>query len=124
VEAVEEELRHDMPLFQRLLARALTDGMTMEEIKAGTVIMGDPFMQASIRANIRGGEPPLGGPGRDTERVARSRAGQAFLRKLAGFGDRMKPFEEEFIAELLPGAFRRFADKAEAAEATGPGAVR
>ncbi|MEW5684308.1 MAG: hypothetical protein AB1942_05275 [Pseudomonadota bacterium] len=120
VEAVEEELRHDMPLFERLLARALTDGMTVEEIKAGEVIMGDPFMQGAIRANIRGGLAPSGGPSRGTERVASSRAGQSFLRKLGGFGERMKPYEEEFIAELLPGAFRRFADKAEAAEAQRP----
>ena len=115
VEAMKEEVQHDLPAFEALLGDSFARALTVEELRAGAALLTDPSMQAAIRAYADGGEPTVL-PSPEAERLARSRAGRAFLRKLENIDEIVDPLEDEFVAELLPGAFRRFADKVEAGE--------
>jgi hypothetical protein len=70
-----------------------------------------------IKQAAEGGPEPAGRPSRETERLAATSAGRSFLTKLTRIEERLEPLQDEFAVELVPGAFRRFADKAEAGEA-------
>ena len=117
IQAMQEEVRHDLPTFERMFGRALARDMSVDELRAGAQLLADPALQAAIRAAAQDGAEPTVRPSRDTERIAATRAGRAFLGKLEKIEERLAPLQDEFAAELIPGAFRRFADKAEAGEA-------
>lgn len=115
-DAMIEETRHDLPHFEQLVGRSLAQTMSLEELKAGAVILADPAMQAAIKAGAEGREVEVTlRP--ETERLAETPAGRRFLKALEGIEAQMAPLEDEFVIQVLPGAFRRFADKAEAGEA-------
>lgn len=117
VEAMQEEVRHDLPLFESMFGRALAKDMTVEELRAGAALLSDPALQAMIKSAAEGGPEPTARPSRETERLAGTSAGRSFLAKLTKIEERLEPLQDEFAVELVPGAFRRFADKAEAGEA-------
>ena len=117
VEAMQEEVRHDLPLFETMFGRALAKDMTVEELRAGATLLADPALQAMIKQAAEGGPEPADRPSRETERLAATSAGRSFLTKLTRIEERLEPLQDEFAVELVPGAFRRFADKAEAGEA-------
>lgn len=116
IAAIQEEVQHDMPAIESMFGRALARSMTVPELKAGIIIMSDPATQTMMRASAAGDDAPTVSYSRATDRVVRSAAGAAFLAKLETIDRLMAPLQEEFIVELMPGAFRRFADKAEAGE--------
>lgn len=116
VEALQEEVREDLPLFERMFGQALARDMTLEELRAGAALLSDPGLQAMIRAGASGGPEPAVRPSAETERIAGTHAGRAFLAKMERLEEQLGPLEDEFAVELIPGAFRRFADKAEAGE--------
>lgn len=115
VDAMREEVEHDLPAFERLFGDSLAGSLSVDELKAGVALMSEPSMRAALMAYSAGGEPTAK-PSREAERLASSRAGRAFLKKLETLDTLMKPLEDEMLAELMPGAFRRFADKVEAGE--------
>jgi hypothetical protein len=115
VEAMKEEVQHDLPALEQLFGDSLAKAMSLEELKAGVALLSEPTMQQALKAYGAGGEP-AGEPSREAERLASSRAGRAFLARFEKIDDLITPLEDEFVAELLPGAFRRFADKVEAGE--------
>ena len=117
VEAMQEEVRHDLPLFETMFGRALAKDMTVEELRAGATLLSDPALQALIKQGAEGGPEPTERPSRETERLATTSAGRAFLAKLSRIEEQLEPLQDQFAVELVPGAFRRFADKAEAGEA-------
>ncbi len=117
VDSMIEETEHDIPALKRLFGKAFADNLTVEELRAGVVIMRDPAMQAAIAAGASNRPAPTTRPLRATEKVINSPAGRAFLERLSHFDTLMSGLENDFIAEIIPGAFRRFADKAEASEA-------
>jgi len=117
VEAMQEEVRHDLPLFETMFGRVLAKDMTVEELRAGAALLADPALQAMIKQAAEGGPEPAGRPSRETERLATTGPGRSFLAKLTKIEERLEPLQDEFAVELVPGAFRRFADKAEAGEA-------
>lgn len=117
IDSMIEETDHDMPALKRLFGRSFANNMTIEQLRAGVVIMRDPAMQQAIAAGASGRPAPTTRPARQTEKVINSPAGQGFLEKLGHLDTVMSGLENDFIAEIIPGAFRRFADKAEAAEA-------
>jgi hypothetical protein len=117
LEAMTEEVRHDMPAFERMFGRALARHMSLDELKAGAVIMADPGVLGMVAASAGGPSPTAPTPGPAAERAAETPAGRAFLDRLGRLSDVLDPLQDDFVAELMPGAFRRFADKVEAGEA-------
>jgi hypothetical protein len=117
LEAMREEFEHDMPAIEGLIGHTLAREMTVDELKAGLIIMSDPAVQRAIKAESEGtktAEEPV--PQRAAERAMGSAAGRSFLRKFEGFEKLLEPTQDDLIAEIIPGAFRRFADKVEADE--------
>ena len=117
VDSMVEETEHDMPALKRLFGDAFADGFTVEELRAGVVIMRDPAMQVAIAAGAANRPAPSMQPARATQKVINSPAGRAFLERLSHLDTLMAGLENDFVAEIIPGAFRRFGDKAEVAEA-------
>lgn len=117
VDSMIEETEHDIPALKRLFGKSFADNLTVEELRAGVTIMRDPAMQAAIAAAAADRPTPTTRPQRATEKVINSPAGRAFLDRLSHLDSLMGGLENDFIAEIIPGAFRRFADKAEASEA-------
>ena len=118
LEAMREEFEHDMGAIEGIFGHALAQSMTLDELKAGLVIMSDPAVQRAIRAESEGtktASEPV--PQRAAERAMGTSAGRSFLRKFEGFEKMLEPAQDDLIAEVIPGAFRRFADKVDAEEA-------
>ena len=115
-DSMAEEVVHDMPTFERMLGHVLAQNMSPDELRAGIVILADPATQTMMAAAATGDtkpDPKLSG---DTERVAASPPGRRFLQKFEKLETYLTPVQDDLVAELLPGAFRRFADKVEAGE--------
>lgn len=123
LDAMAEEVEQDLPAFAVLLGDVLAKQLTPDELKVGVQILSDPTMQAAMRTASSGVEPAEQ-PSRELERLASSRSGRSFLKKLEGMEAFIEPLQDEFVAELLPGAFRRFADKVDAAEQARKAATR
>jgi hypothetical protein len=119
VEALKEEIQHDLPVFEIQFGRSLAKEMSLAELKAGVLILSDPVMQAMMRAGSEGDEDAKveGEPSREVRRVLSSREGASFLDKLAKIDQHLEPLQDDFAADLLPGTLRRFADKIDAGEA-------
>lgn len=117
-DAMIEETVQDMPKLEELVGRSFAGSFTLEELRAGVTILRDPALQASIAAGAAHRDPPPGlKPSRQTEKLAATPAGRRFLEKLGKIETMLSGLENDFAAEIIPGAFRRFADKAEALEA-------
>jgi hypothetical protein len=117
-DAVIEEMDHDLPAMERIMAGAFVKVFTVEELQVGVKILGDPAFKAAMAAGARGeAVPPSLKPSRELERLINSRAGTRFLEKVEHFDDMMESVKGDLMGELIPGVFRRFAEKAEAAEA-------
>jgi hypothetical protein len=101
-----------------MMGHALAQNMSPDELRAGVAIIADPATQTMIAAGAAGDEdkatPKLA---RETERIAATPPGRRFLDKFAKLDSYLTPIQDDLVAELLPGAFRRFADKVEAGEA-------
>lgn len=123
-QALVEELDHDMPAITQILAQAFARQFTVDELRAGSGMMNDPAFKAGMAASAAGKPYPSSAPqpSRKTVRLANSPAGQSFIRKCGEFDATLSVFEKDFAAELLPGWFRRFGEKAEAAELARRGA--
>ncbi len=116
-DSMTEEIHHDMPVFERLLGHALAQNMSPDELRAGAVIIADPATQTLIAAGAAGDEnKPEPKLSRETERIAGTPPGRRFLEKFGKLDTYLTPIQDDLVAELLPGAFRRFADKVEAGE--------
>lgn len=122
--AMSEEIRHDMPEFERLLGHVLAQNMSVDELKAGAAIMSDPATQAIIAASSTGATKPAPDLKRENARIANSAAGRGFLRKFEKLETYMAPIQDDMVAEIMPGAFHRFADKMEAGEAARKAAAK
>ena len=116
-DSMTEEIHHDMPVFERMLGHALAQTMTPDELRAGVAIIADPATQSMIAAGAAGSEGKADAKvSRDTERIAASPPGRRFLEKFGKLESYLTPIQDDLVAELLPGAFRRFADRVEAGE--------
>lgn len=116
-DAAVEEFAHDRPVIIGIFGQAFDDHFTLEELRTGLVLFKDPAMQEYIKAGVEGREPAKLTPTRATEKAANSAAGRSFLEKLDKLDTLLEGVQDDIIGELLPGMFRRFADKAEAFEA-------
>ncbi|MDZ4376154.1 MAG: hypothetical protein U1C74_32635 [Phenylobacterium sp.] len=125
-DAMREEIAHDLPHLEALFGRALARDMTLAELQIGVVILSDPTMQAMMRAGAEGDTEaePEGEPSPEMRRALSSREGASFLNKLERLDDILEPLQDEFVVAILPGAFRRFADKADAGETARKAAGR
>jgi len=115
-EAMAEEIAHDMPAFERLFGLTLAKSLSVEELKAGIIIMSDPTIQATMAAGAQKKETPPGQPSREAERAAGSAAGRGFLKRMDRLETMFDDLEGEFLGEIMPGTFRRLADKIDAGE--------
>lgn len=116
VQALQEEMRNDMPAIERMFARGLARQMTAPELEAGAALLADPTMQAALAAASSGGpEPDRLSPA--AERILSTASGRGFLAKMEKIDEVLDPMLDEFLIELLPGTLRRFGEKAEAGEA-------
>lgn len=119
VDALKEEIHHDLPAFEIHFGRALAKDMSLAELKVGVQILSDPVMQAMMKAGSEGDDEAEveGEPSRQVQRALSSREGASFLEKLEKIDQHLEPLQDEFAADLLPGTLRRFADKIDAGEA-------
>lgn len=118
-EAIIEEFDHDMPEIKAMLGRGFARHFTVEELRAGVVILADPGLQqimkaAAVQAPLPSPEPRMS---RKVEQLAQTPAGRSFLEKFGNIDSMLDGLSRDLIVEVIPGTFRRFADKADALEA-------
>src|ERR1700761_2083304 len=114
--AVAEELDHDMPVIDSMVGKSLADTFSDDEIRIGLKIISDPNLRLVYLAAQNGGRPPEVQIAKTTEDALASPAGQAFANKLQTVNTVFQPLLVEVTATLVPGALRRFGEKAEALE--------
>jgi|GEM_PF-6147386 len=116
-DAMIEEVEHDMPAIQAIFSRGFAEGYTVEELRAGAVMLRDPAVLAAFKAGAEGKTAPRTlRIGKDAQRAVDSKAGKSFFAKSDQIEVVFKNSEADLLGEIIPGTFRRFADKAEAAE--------
>jgi hypothetical protein len=114
--AIGEEVDHDMPVIDSIIGQALGKTFSDEELKVGLKIVSDPNLRAIYIAAQRGGRPPDVQISKATEDALATPAGQSFADKLQTINDTLQPLLVEVTATVVPGALRRFGEKAEAVE--------
>lgn len=114
--AMDEELDHDMPVIESMLASGLRSTFTDDEIKAGIQIVSDKGLKAIYTAAQNGAPPPPVEMSKATEDLLSTPAGQSFAAKLQTINTVLDPVQIEVMATVMPGVMKRFGDKAEAAE--------
>jgi hypothetical protein len=114
--AVAEELDHDMPVIDSMVGKSLADTFSDDEIRIGLKIISDPNLRLVYLAAQNGGRPPEVQIAKATEDALASPAGQAFANKLQTVNTVFQPLLVEVTATVVPGALRRFGEKAEALE--------
>jgi hypothetical protein len=114
--AVAEELDHDMPVIDSMVGQTLGKAFTDDELKIGLKIVSDPNLRIIYLAAQNGGRPPEVQISKATEDALASPAGQAFANKLQTVNAMFQPLLIEVTATVVPGALRRFGEKAEVAE--------
>jgi hypothetical protein len=114
--AVAEELDHDMPVIDSMLGQALGRTFTDDEMKVGVQIVSDPNLRLIYLAAQDGGRPPNVQIAKATEDALATPAGQSFAGKLQTLNTVLEPLLVEVTATVVPGALRRFGEKAEAVE--------
>jgi hypothetical protein len=114
--AVAEELDHDMPVIDSMLGQALGKTFTDDEMKVGVQIVSDPNLRLIYLAAQDGGRPPNVQIAKATEDALATPAGQSFAGKLQTLNTVLEPLLVEVTATVVPGALRRFGEKAEAVE--------
>jgi len=114
--AVAEELDHDMPVIDSMVGQTLGQAFTDDELRIGLKIVSDPNLRLIYLAAQNGGRPPEAPISKATEDALASPAGQAFANKLQTVNTLFQPLLVEVTATVVPGALRRFGEKAEAAE--------
>ncbi len=118
-QAITEEFEQDMPAIQAMLGRGFARYFTIEELRVGVVILADPGLQQIMKAAAEDGSTQTPQPklSRKIERLAETPAGRSFLEKTGNLDTMLDGLSQELIAEVIPGTFRRFGEKAEALEA-------
>ena len=119
LDAMSEEVQQDGPAMERMFGAILAKNFSAGELQAGLTILSDPQFKAILVAQYRK-QPPPSTPspcGPACMSAMQSADGRAFMEKFGKLGDILdKRAQREFAAILLPGVFRRFGEKAEAAE--------
>lgn len=118
-ESIVEEFDHDMPAIEAMLGKGFARYFTLDELRAGTVILADPALQQVMRDAAAGKPAPTKDPklARETERLVGTPAGKRFLEKFGKIEGMLDGMTQDLIVEVLPGMLRRFGEKAEALEA-------
>lgn len=114
--AVGEEVDHDMPVIDSIVGQALGKTFTDDELRIGLKIVSDPSLRAIYIAARNGGRPPEVQIAKATEDALATPAGQSFAAKLQTLNDTLQPLLVDVTATVVPGALRRFGEKAEAIE--------
>jgi hypothetical protein len=114
--AIGEEVDHDMPVIDSIIGQALGKTFSDDELKVGLKVMADPNLRTIYIAAQRGGRPPDVQIAKATEDALATPAGQTFAGKLQTINDTLQPLLVEVTATVVPGALRRFGEKAEAVE--------
>ena len=114
--AIAEELDHDMPVIDSMIGQTLGKTFTDDELKVGLKIVSDPNLRAIYTAAQNGAPVPDVQISKATEDALATPAGQAFAGKLQTINDALAPQLVDVTATLVPGALRRFGEKADAAE--------
>lgn len=117
-EAMSEEFEHDSDKLVHVFGVAFGKAFTDAELKVGIESFKDPAIREIFKAGAEGREADKNlQPTSKTMKLISSPAGKSFFEKLSSLEKVMGDVESDLVAEILPGAFRRFADKADAAEA-------
>jgi hypothetical protein len=118
-QALADELDHDMPVIESMIGVALGKTFSVNEMQAGLKIVADPGLKAIYTAaQNHAPEPPGAAVSKETDALMDTPAGGSFVKKLQTISDVMDPVQIEVMATLMPGVFKRFGEKAEAAEVT------
>lgn len=117
ISSIIEEMDHDMPEIVWLVGDALGKHLTVEELRVAVVVFKDPAFVESFKAAAK--DQKVANPrepSAKTYKLLASPAGRSLGDKLGEMDPVFASLEDDFLAEILPGALRRFADKAEPAE--------
>ncbi len=114
--AMTEELEHDMPVIESMLASGLRKTFSDDEMKAGLQIVSDKGLKAIYMAAQNGAPEPAVEVAKATEDLLATPAGQSFASKLQTIHTVLDPVQIEVMATVMPGVMRRFGEKAEASE--------
>jgi hypothetical protein len=115
-QAMAEELDHDMPTIESMVGQALVKTFTDDEMKVGMQIVADPALKAIYLAAQSGAQPPQVTVAKATDDLMNTPAGSSFVNKLQKIDDVMDPVQLQVMATVMPGAMKRFGEKAEGAE--------
>lgn len=117
-----EEIDQDRPAFDRIIGLAFADFFTLDELRAGVKFLRGPGgakLAEVVALSSSGKTPPALPPEveREVAKAAQTPAGRSFFEKFGQIGPVMDKVQPDFVAAFLPGVFRRFGEKAGAAEA-------
>lgn len=120
-QAAVEEIDHDLPAYERMVGLAMTKGFSIEDLRATMAFFRQPGGKALLTMMADGAaDRPLTKPSREAskglQRFFATPAGRKLEARLGEVEAVLAPLQQDIAVELVPGMFRRFADKAEAGE--------
>ncbi len=121
-QAALEEAEAIHPMMERMIGAKFARYFTVEELRVGVAFLHGPAgkeISDMIGSGARGAEPKPFSPAVKLElaRLGKQPAGRSWVMKLEKMDALMDEAEPDFVAAFVLGAFHRFTDKAEAAEA-------
>ncbi len=126
-QSVLEEIQADAPVFNRLIGHAFAGYFTLDELRSGVAFMRGPAgadLAKVVAEGALGHDVKLSPATIDAiQTAARDPAVAAFFEKFGKIGTLLDGVKTDFVAAFLPGVFRRFGEKAGAAEAAREAAM-
>jgi hypothetical protein len=121
-EAVSEAAGGMGPMVDEVVGGEFSRYFTLDELQAGVVFLrgpgGDALGRMISESAAGRTPPPLSQQGeREVQKLTRTAAGRHFLQKFGDVGAVLDTVKSEFVARFTLDVFRRFTDKALAAEA-------
>lgn len=124
LEAMKEEMAAKAPQIEAAFGETLSGYFTVEELRTGVKVLGDPAMQTYLR-ELWAGRSTEGLIEKVPAPIAKlytGPEGRRFYSKFQGLGEVMGPFTTRFLDLVIPGVYRRLADKLDAEVASRRGA--
>jgi hypothetical protein len=121
LEAMAEEFAAKRTQIAAVIGRSLARKLSEGELRAGVALLTSPgvadYIAEAARKGGEAGEPPAAVQ-RAMQRTVRTAEGRDFLQKFSRADEMLTPEDQEAAAIIVvPGAFQRFGQRAEAAEA-------
>lgn len=116
VDAMREELRHDRPAIISMVGESMAKQFTADELTAGAVLFESATGRRFLSEAVVSGKSNK--PTREDEAFLRSwgrtPGAESFMKKFSALDPKSIIPEKPLLREVVPGAMRRFGEKAEA----------